>query len=238
MEEHMRRLALVLVLGIGAFGCGTTRAAAPLERPLLIVPPPPPRIVEAPPVASVARPDPEPEIEPVPPLQPETRVPPARTRAASPRELPPKEAQKPEVKHDVAVVDPAAAEPPAPPAPAPLLRTPATADPAAAERQIRDTLDKARKVLNSVDYGRLSDLRKKAYLEVQDFITEAEAAIKASNFELGRELADKAEKFARELQARSVSLPGRALPTLGGELPRGEVPGPARAVAAVSWFNG
>ena len=234
----MRRLALVLVLGIGAFGCSTTRAAAPLERPLLTVPPPPPRIVEAPPVASAARPEPEPEIEPVPPLQPASPAATAKPRPSTPRELPPKDTQKAEGKQDVAAADPAAAAPPAPPPPAPLLRTPATADPAAAERQIRETLDRARKVLNSVDYGRLSDVRKKAYNEVQDFITEAETAIKASNFELGRELADKAEKFARELQARSVSLPGRALPSLEGELPGGGIPGTARAARAVSWFNG
>ena len=198
----MRRLALVLVLCTWALGCATTRAAAPLERPVLDVPPPPPRIVEPPPVASVPRPELFADVELVPELEPESPAAKAKPRPPSPRELPSKETQKLEVISDVAVADPAAPPPPASAPAAPLLRTPATADPAAAEQQIRETLKRASDLLNGVDYKRASELRKKAYNEVNDFISQAQAAMKASNLELGRELAEKAEKFARELQGR------------------------------------
>lgn len=192
----MRRLALVLMLGLLAAGCRTTRAAMPVERPALAVPPAPPRVVEMVVVSEPANP------EPVPDLPPPAARPAAKPRASSPREVPGKDAQKPEVKPEATVADAVPAAPPVNPAPTPVLRTPATVDTAAAERQIRETLDRATKGLENVDYGRLSDLRQKAYNETKEFIKLAEAAMRTSNFELGRELAEKAEKYALALQGR------------------------------------
>lgn len=191
----MTRLAVVLMLGALAAGCMTTRAHTPIDRPTLVVPPAPPRVIEQAPAPEVV-PQPQP-VEDLPP-PPAIPTPPRR----SPRENGSREAQKPEPKSDAV---PAAAEPqattPAPVAqPAPVLRTPATADAAASERQIRDTIGRAQGGLSNVNYQRLSQERKKAYDEAKDFITSAEAAIKAANFEIAKEFADKAEKLARVLQ--------------------------------------
>ena len=53
-----------------------------------------------------------------------------------------------------------------------------------------------------MNFQTLSGQRKKAYNEAKDFIERAEVAIKASNFELAKDLAGKAEKLANELQGR------------------------------------
>jgi hypothetical protein len=189
----MMRLAAVLLLGALAAGCMTTRAQAPIERPALEVPPAPPRVIEqAPPPEVLPQPQPVEDLPPPPAIP----TPPRR----SPRENGSREAQKPEPKADAlpAVTEPQVAAAPA--QPAPVLRTPATADAAASERQIRDTLGRAQAGLNNVNYQQLSQARKKAYDEAKDFITSAEGAIKAANFEIAKEFADKAEKLARVLQ--------------------------------------
>jgi uncharacterized phage infection (PIP) family protein YhgE len=186
------RVACLLAASLLASACVTTRAATPVERPALEVPPVPPRIIEP-------APTPETTPEPVSDLPPEKPTPPA----ARPRPQPPRDTQKPADPKPVEL-PPAPVDQPPPPPPnvAPLLRTPATADPAVAERQIRDTLSKVQTGLNNVNFQRLSDGAKKAYNEVKDFMLGAEAAIKTSNFELGKELASKAEKLANELQGR------------------------------------
>jgi len=83
-----------------------------------------------------------------------------------------------------------------------MIRTPATADAAASERQIRDIIVKTTTGLGTVNFQRLNGDRKKAYNDAKDFLDRAEAAIRASNFELARELAAKAEKLSSELQGR------------------------------------
>jgi hypothetical protein len=107
--------------------------------------------------------------------------------------------------------DPAAAAvepvqpPPAPPPspqPAPQLRTPATADAAVAERQIRETIQRTQGILNGINYQRLSSDRQKAYQDVKDFLTQADAAVKESNLDLAKGLASTAEKLASQLQVR------------------------------------
>ncbi len=195
MGVVMRRAAIVLAAGLLASACATTRAQTPIERPGLNVPPAPPRIIEpAPPPENVGI-EPVPDVpfaaeEPKPPLPARTK--PAVTAAA-------KEPQKPEVKPDAPAADPAVGGQTQNTPAVPLLRTPATVDTVAAERQIRATLDSARKGLDSVDYQRLSEPRQRWFKEANDFIVGAEAALKASDFELGKDLADKAEKYAREL---------------------------------------
>jgi hypothetical protein len=94
-------------------------------------------------------------------------------------------------------------QPPAPPQnTGTQIRTPATADTATAEKLVRESLSRARERLKNIDYRRLSGGAQKAYNEAKDFIERSEAALKASNFELAKELAGKAEKLANELQGR------------------------------------
>ena len=202
-NAHMfSRLGSLLAAGLLASACATARAAAPIERPALEVPPVPPRIVEPAPAPDLGN------FEPVADLPPEKPAPPAsaKPRPPSARETNNREPQKAESKppEPLPVVEPPpTAPPPAPPtAAAPLIRTPATADAAASERQIRDTMLSAQKGLSNVNFNGLSGQRKKAYNEAKDFIERAEVAIKASNFELAKDLAGKAEKLANELQGR------------------------------------
>ena len=199
-NAHMfSRLGSLLAAGLLASACATARAAAPIERPALEVPPVPPRIVEPAPAPDLGN------LEPVADLPPEKPLPPAsaKPRPSSARETNNREPQKAEAKppEPLPVVEPPPTAPPPVPA-APLIRTPATADAAASERQIRDTMLSAQKGLSNVPFDRLSGQRKKAYNEAKDLIQRAEVAIKASNFELAKDLAGKAEKLANELQGR------------------------------------
>jgi hypothetical protein len=82
-----------------------------------------------------------------------------------------------------------------------VLRPQTNADAAAAaDRRITDMINRARGVLNNVDYQKLSDQRKGAYKEAQSQIGGAEVALKESNFELAQEMAEKAEKLANALR--------------------------------------
>jgi hypothetical protein len=189
----MKRLAVVLTLGALATGCVTPRAQVPIERPPLEVPPAPPRVIEPAPLPEVAQ---QPELVGELPPPPAIPNPPRR----SPRDTGSRE-QKPEPKSEIAPVpEPPVAAAQVPAQPAPLLRTPATADAAAAEKQIRDTINRAQNGLNSVNYQKLSLERKKAYDEAKDFITSAEKEAKSANFEMAKQFADKAEQLARVLQ--------------------------------------
>jgi hypothetical protein len=189
----MKNAAIVLVLAGLTAGCMTTRAQTPIERPALDVPPPPPRVVEPAPV-------PEPPAEQlVPDLPPEkVSTPPPKPRASSPREL--KENAKPEPpKPEPTPAEPPAQPPVQPPAP---LRTPLTVDPATAAREVRDTIQRAQGILNSIDYKRLKPVGQTAYEQAKDSMEGAEAALKDKAFDLARQMAEKAEKLARELQTR------------------------------------
>jgi hypothetical protein len=189
----MKRSAIVVALAVLASGCLTTKAQTPIERPALEVPPVPPRLIEAAPPPELPMP------EPVPELAPEKVIPSASAKPlrASPRELG-KDAAKPEPPKP----DPPPAEPPPVTQPAPPLRTPATADTAAADRRIRDMLTRTQTALNNIDYKRLKAPGQDAYDQAKSSIEGAEAALKALNFELAQQMADKAEKLAKELQAR------------------------------------
>jgi hypothetical protein len=185
-------LAISLFGLIASIGCASAQAkGGSAERPALIVPPPPARIIEP---AEVA---PEPVGE-LPPLSSgASRTPP--TRPASPRpearaetqaEVSPKpEAAKPtEAKADAA-----------PPA---QLRTPQTADTSAAAKSVRATIDTARGTLNGVNFGPLSNVRKKAYNDAKLLIQQAEDALKEGNLAFAQGLATKAETLAKQLAGR------------------------------------
>lgn len=168
----------------GSAACRTARAATPVERPNLEVPPPPPRIIE--PVAA-----PEPLPEPV------TELPAAS--GAKPKPAPPP--VKPEAKPET---PPEPVAPPAtPPAqPPPQLRTPGMASGAEAARQVQAVLDRAAGMLKTVNYQGLSRERRNSYDTARRFMEEGERELKAHNHVLAKELAEKAERLAKELQGR------------------------------------
>ena len=82
------------------------------------------------------------------------------------------------------------------------LSTPQTANSSAAARAVRVTIDKATYLLGSVNYGPLSNERKKAYDDAKRFLQQAEDALKQNNFVFAQAVATKAETLARELAGR------------------------------------
>jgi type IV secretory pathway VirB10-like protein len=193
---HMNsRVACLLAATLLASACVTPRAAMPVERPPLEVPPVPPRIVE---------PAPAPETN----LEPVNELPPEKPATAAARAKPPaardtsRDTQKPPDPKPAESTPPPVEPPPAAANTAPQIRTPATVDTAAAKQQVRQTLDRAQKRLDSIDYQRLNGDGQKNYNEAKAFMERAEAAIKASNFELAKGLASNAEKLANEIQTR------------------------------------
>jgi hypothetical protein len=186
MRTTLRAAVLIALAAIAGAACTTTKAAAPIDRPALEVPPPPPRVVEPIPV-------PPPQLQPVASLGPEGPPAPLRPRP------PAKEAPKPEPKPE----DPKPVEPTPPPAqPPPILRMPETVNTAQLANQTRDAIARSKAILDKVDYQRLSPVAVKAYKESQLFAQQAEDALKANNLPFAKELADKAERLAKELQGR------------------------------------
>ncbi len=160
-----------------------------MERPALDVPLPPPRVITPVPVAPGT-----PAVEPVGDLPGNATPPPPRPRA-------PRDNSKPEQKPE----DPKPVEPPpVPPTtpPVPQLRIPEAGDSAQVAAQIREIIDRTRRLLKGVTFASLSDPLKKAYQDANLFATQAEEALKASNVVFAKELADKAERLAKELQGR------------------------------------
>jgi hypothetical protein len=192
------RVACLLAATLLASACATSRAATPVERPALEVPPVPPRIVEPAPPPETSNPEPVGEL---PPEKPASSA--ARTKPPASRE-PSRDPQKPADAKPVetATAVPVELPPVGPPNNATQIRTPATVDTAAAEKQVRQTLDKAQKRLDSIDYRRLSGDGQKNYNEAKAFMERAEAALKALNFELAKGLSSTAEKMANEIQTR------------------------------------
>jgi len=90
--------------------------------------------------------------------------------------------------------------PPAPPAA--QLRTPQTADTNNAEKAVRGTLDRARSLLQNVDYRLLNSERKKAYDDSMRFMRQSEDALKEGNLVFALSLANKAETLAKELAGK------------------------------------
>jgi outer membrane biosynthesis protein TonB len=165
------------------------------DLPAMNVPPPPPRVIEP---APEPLPEPVSELPAVPasPSAPRngTRPPAARQTAPDPKPVDPKPVEPPPP-------DPApVAMPPA--APAAQLRTPQTADTSNAEKGVRSTLDRAKGLLNNVDYRQLTVDRKKAYDDALRFIRTAEDKIKAGDFVFAQAVAEKAEMLAKELAGK------------------------------------
>ena len=184
-----------IALGFGAFallavtGCASVQAKGPVDRPALMVPPPPARIVEP---AEVI-PEPVGELPPV--NSGASRSPrPTSTKPEAKAEPPAEVSPKPEPSK------PAEAKADAPPAA--QLRTPQTADTSSAARAVRTMIDTARGILNGVNFGPLSNARKKAYNDAKLFLQQAEDALKEGNLAFAQGVANKAETLARELAGR------------------------------------
>lgn len=181
-----RAVLVILALGIAASAaCKTARAETPVERPNLEVPPPPPRLIDPAPV------EPTPEPAPDPPATTPTSPAP-KPRPATPA------APKPELKPETPIETP----PPAPTAPPTHLRTPGMPEGPEAERQIRAILTRADSMLKTTNYQTLSRERKTSYDTATRFLKEGDRELRAANYVLAKELAEKAEKLARELQGR------------------------------------
>jgi hypothetical protein len=186
----MKKVILcVWVCGALAGGaCASASAKVPADRPTLDVPAPPPRVIEPPP-------QPEPSMPPVGELPPAT-LPSPRPKPTTPNREPPRAEPKPESPPVET------ATPVAPITPPPQLRTPGSADGAEAARQVREVLDRANKTLKSIDYRRFNTDRRGQYDTAKNLITQSEEALKASNFDIARNLANKADQIAKELQTR------------------------------------
>ncbi len=184
----------LIFLVASSSGCATTKASTTKHEPLQ-VPPAPPRVIA---------PAPEPpeegtEPEPVPPLPRASRPAP---REAAPAKSEPKttaETPAPAATETPAAPTPAAAPGPATGAAAPELKTAGTPDDAKASRDVRDTLDRAGKLLNSIDYRALSSSSKLQYDMAKRFIEQSEDALKARNYVAAKLMAEKAETIGKEL---------------------------------------
>ena len=187
----MRRLLLLSVL-LPAVGCASSGKT---DRPPLVVPTPPARVIEP-----LQEPLPEPVVEiPSSASAPTATAPPPRTNTRPPasREAPPKPAAE---TKPAEVTGEAAPPTPAPITPPPQLRTAESTE--AAEKNIRASVDRARQLLNGVDYRRLNNELRKAYNDSKKFAEQAEDALKKGNVALAQAVATKAETLAKELSAR------------------------------------
>jgi hypothetical protein len=171
-------------LAAGSAACAT-RAEDLVAGPPLLVPEPPERVlapVEEPPLETASS---ETEPAPAPEAPPRTTARPAP--AARPQPSPP-----------------AAVE--APPEPAPVamreLRANPSVDTAEAARAVRDTLTRAARDIERVDYARLSAAGRTQYDQSKRFSEQSDQALRERNYVFAATLADKAATLAAELARR------------------------------------
>ncbi len=181
----------VLLLTAGATACTTARAATPVERPNLDVPPPPPRVIEPAPPSEAPQVEPVSELPPSTPTGTTTRPRPQRDPATA----------KPETKPEPPPAEPPPATPP-PPANPTQLRAPGMASGPETAGEIKGILERANALLHTIDYGKLTKPRQASYNTAKRFADEGEKELKAANYVLAKELAEKAERLAKELQIR------------------------------------
>ena len=188
-----RRTTLLFVLATAAgSACITGRAQTPTDRPALDVPDPPARVV-----AQVPAPEPTPApIDPVDDLGAANKpASPTRTNKPPVRPDPPKADPKPETP-------PATTDPPQTAPPTPQLKLPGAADQDVVSRQLRDQVERTRRTLGAINRARLPARLQRTYDDAQGFVKQAEDALNARNLVFAKELADKAERLAKELQSR------------------------------------
>lgn len=191
----MKKLLLLALLVAPAAACTAARAQVqPEDHPALVVPPVPPRAI-----------DPLP-AEP-PPIEPVGELP--SPPSAPPRPRPQtREPNKPAASDQKTESKPAEAPPTEPPAgspahsttpPVPPLRTPGTPDGPELAKQVRDTLDRANKILSNVDYQALKEDSRANYDNAKSFMKQAEDMLKGNNPVAAKLLADRAENIAKQL---------------------------------------
>jgi outer membrane biosynthesis protein TonB len=185
-----RALLLLIVVPAAACASASAKAKAPEVRPPLTVPAPPPRMIE--PLPSTEAPS----LEPVGDL-PAAPTPPA----PRPRQQPPRDQAKVEPKPESKPETPVETTAPTAPAAAPVppLRTDSNTDGPEAVKQVRDVMERANRMLGSIDYRSLGNERKANYDSAKSFIKQAEEALKAGNSVFAKSLADNAERIAKEL---------------------------------------
>ncbi len=186
----MKRIALGLLVLAGATSaaCAAATAKAAPDRPALEVPAPPSKVIEPPQ-------QPEPDPAPVPDLPP-----PQPTNSRPPRQ-PPRETAKPDSKQEAATAEiPAAPVTPVPPPP--QLRAGNTPDPSEAAKQAQIAVDRSRQVLSSLNPRQVPKDKKAVFDGAHNMQKLAEEALKKSDFENAKKLAEKVESTARELGAR------------------------------------
>ena len=146
-----------------------------------------------------AEPPPEPVTELPPAVPPASRTRPSATRDTA------REAPKPEPRPETPPESGGAPLPQTPAQPSaavPPLRTPSTADDQSAARNTRAVVDRARGMLNAIDYRQLSVERKAQYDTAKRFIEQADDAIKSGNYVYAQSLGEKAETIAKELSGK------------------------------------
>ena len=187
MTSRFHNLAVLLVIGLGATGCVTSRAQIPEQPPTLAVPPVPPRDIEPPLIV-------EPPVEPPPAPAP---APVATSKPPRPRPA----AEKPEPKPVEPPPDSGATL--APPLPVAPLRSAATPSGPDAARQIREILDTTQKLLEKVDPGTLekSDDRKANFDQAKAFLRQADEALRKEELTQARLFAERAPNIAKQLQS-------------------------------------
>jgi hypothetical protein len=196
------RVAGVLAIGVLALGgCAKKTLVAQAPPTPLEVPVVPPRlvgpvVVEEPAVPTAEAP------EPAPPRQ---RAPRATakgngtgTEPVVKVEPPPESAKPPETPNG----QPASSTASAQAGPAPLLRSPDTADDEGVAKSVRDTLTRAEKNLNKVNYQALNPGAKAQHDTARRFIAQANDALKSRRLEFARYLADKADRLSASLLNR------------------------------------
>lgn len=184
-----KSILLPIAASLMAGACASASARSK-DAPALSMPPVPPRVIA---------PSPEPPPEPVNDLPVVAPMPPPAPSPRAPRPTPRPQAEKPSEKPPEAVPDTPAPVPQPPAQPAAQLRTPQSAD---AARAVQTTIDTARALLNGVDYRKLSAERQKAYDDANQFIKQAESAVKEGNVVFAQGVATKAETLARELAGK------------------------------------
>ena len=185
--------AALLVLSVGAAGCGKkVVAAAPAPVPLA-VPVVPPRIV-GPVIVPEERPQPVAEAPATPPPRPAPRPRPglAVRPPDAPVEAGSEDAQRARAEGAEGTS----------PAAAPLLRTRETANDAEAVKKVRDVLYRAEQNLAKVNYKGLSANGRQQADTARRFITQAGDALEKRQLPFALSLADKAEALSTSLVNR------------------------------------
>jgi hypothetical protein len=191
----MKKLFLLALL-VPAAACASARAQTPpVEHPPMAVPPVPPRVIETTPVAEPQPLEPVAEIPTTTPANPARSRPPQRDPARGTGTDPKVEAKPPDTPTDPANQPPVTQ-------PVPPLRTQGSAEAPEMARRIRETLDRATRMLDSIDTRTLSTERKVNYNTARDFIKQAVDAMTQDKLVFAKNLADRAEQVAKELGGR------------------------------------